>query len=92
LPRLRYLSLDGMPVDLSLLASLVTLESLILTNTPVKDFSPLAALPRLNHLGLDDATIAELGSLARLKAIRTLRIHGVLIEPNGLGLRFSSVT
>jgi hypothetical protein len=53
------------------------LETLVLINAKLKDFSPLANLPRLSSLGLVSCSpVGDAAGLAKLAGLRTLILNG----------------
>jgi hypothetical protein len=90
LTRLERLRLERMPVgELGPLASLTRLEDLCLRRLLVDDLEPLTALGRLRVLEITDgATLAGLGAVARLRALRYLNLAGTrVLDASGISER-----
>ena len=62
--------------NLSPLASLTNLRSLVLLNTAVSDVSPLANLTQLTRLWLNETAVSDVSPLARLTNLDSLRLTG----------------
>ena len=60
--------------DLSPLAELTELQSLICWESSVSDLSPLAGLPKLNWVDLCGAKISDLSPLAGVTSLRSLKL------------------
>lgn len=89
LPRLRELRLThtnphrspgGLPVELDPLASIETLEVLVLPHLPLRDLSPLRGLVRLRLLDLAFTPIDTVEDLVGLHALRQLRLRATRVH------------
>ncbi len=67
-------------VDLSPLAGLSGLTSLILWGTPVSDLSPLAGLTGLTSLDLNHTRVSDLSPLAGLSGLTSLHLIGTPVS------------
>ena len=72
---------SGQPLqDISLLARLVNLQSLSLSNTQVQDIRPLAGLENLQRLNLSNTQVQDIGPLAGLVNLQTLDLSDTQVQ------------
>ena len=64
----------GEPLDLSPLAGLTSLRTLLLSGTAVRDLSPLSGLSSLEQLWLDGNDLADISALAGLNSLIYLHL------------------
>ena len=64
----------GAPLDLSPLAGLTSLRTLLLSGTAVRDLSPLSGLSSLEQLWLDGNDLADISALAGLNSLIYLHL------------------
>ena len=69
--------------SVALLSNLANLESLILSDTPVRDASPLASLTRLRMLSLSGTRVSDLSHLSALTELERLYLAGTLVSIDG---------
>jgi hypothetical protein len=66
--------------DLSPLAGLSGLQSLVLSGAPIVDMSPLAGLKTLQSLYLEDTQVFDVSPLAGLDSLRILTLDGTRVN------------
>ncbi len=79
--RLKHFHLQGAMVrDLRPLASLKSLEVLLLPKNPVSDLNPLSGLSQLRHLQLDNTLVNDLSPLQTLGKLQVLSCQGTSVK------------
>ena len=66
--------------DLSPIAGLIELDTLMLNDNPVSDLSPLKGLKNLTRLWFNNALVSDLSPIAGLINLRNLHFHSTLVS------------